>query len=119
MLLREGLSAQGLHVDCAATIEEALAHLRRSSYDVFLCDLHLSSDGFRVDGRDAASRILEAAGNHKPAIIYMTGDLVEITQGTAGPGEPLCLQKPFRISEVLALLREALSDAPAETRDTR
>src|SRR6266436_5165319 len=119
MLLREGLSAQGLHVDCAATIEEALTHLRRSSYDVFLCDLHLSSDGFRVDGRDAASRILEAAGNQKPAIVYMTGDLVEITQGTAGRGEPLCLQNPFRISEVLALLREALSDAPAETRDTR
>ena len=119
MLLQEGLSAQGLHVDCAATIEEALAHLRRSSYDVFLCDLHLSSGGFRVDGRDAASRILEAAGNQKPAVIYMTGDLLEMTQGTASRGEPFCLQKPFRISEVLALLRDALSDAPAETRDTR
>src|SRR6266403_2224814 len=79
MLLREGLSAQGLRVDCAATTEEALAHLRRSSYDVFLCDLHLSSGGFRVDGRDA----------------------------------------PCRISEVLALLRDVLSDAPAETRDSR
>jgi PAS domain S-box-containing protein len=119
MLLREGLSAQGLHVDCAATIEEALAHLRRSSYDVFLCDLHLSSGGFQVDGRNAASRILEAAGNQKPVVIYMTGDLLEITQGTASRGEPFCLQKPFRISEVLALLREALSDAPAETRDAR
>jgi DNA-binding response OmpR family regulator len=86
---------------------------------VFLCDLHLSSGGFRVDGRAAASRILEAAGEQKPAVIYMTGDLVEITQGTASRGEPCCLQKPFRISEVLALLREALSDAPAETRDTR
>ena len=119
MLLREGLSAQGLRVDCAATTEEALAHLRRSSYDVFLCDLHLSSGGFRVDGRAAASRILEAAGEQKPAVIYMTGDLVEITQGTASRGEPCCLQKPFRISEVLALLRDVLSDAPAETRDTR
>src|SRR6202521_389891 len=119
MLLREGLTAQGLHVDCAATTEEALAHLRRSSYDVFLCDLHLSSSGFRVDGRAAASRILEAAGNQKPAVIYMTGDLIEITQGTASRGEPFCLQKPFRISEVLALLRDVLSDAPAETRGTR
>src|SRR5467141_3544772 len=119
MLLREGLSAQGLHVDCAATIEEALTHLRRSSYDVFLCDLHLSSDGFRVDGRDAASRILEAAGAQRPAVIYMTGDLVEITQGAAALGGPFCLQKPFRISEVLALLRDVLSDAPAETRDSR
>ena len=120
ILLREGLSAQGLRVDCAATTEEALAHLRNSSYDVFLCDLHLSSGGFRVDGRDAACRILEAAGAQRPAVIYMTGDLVEITEGAAAaPSEPLCLQKPFGISEVLALLRDVLSDAPAETRDTR
>ncbi len=116
MLLQEGLSAQGLRVDCAATPEEALAHLGRSSYDVFLCDLNLSSGGFMVDGRDAASRILEAAGAQRPAVIYMTGELVESGQGTAGRGEPLCLQKPFRIADVLTLLRDVLSDAPAETR---
>jgi two-component system NtrC family sensor kinase len=113
MLLKEGLSARGLRVDCAATTDQALAHLGRFSYDVFLCDLHLSSGGFMVNGRDAASRILGAAGSQKPALIYMTGDLVEFTEGTA---EPCCLQKPFRISDVLALLRKVLSAAPAETR---
>lgn len=119
MLLQEGLSAQGLRVDCAATTEEALDHIQRSSYDVFLCDLHLSAGGFIVDGRDAASRILKAARAQRPAVIYMTGDLVESTQGTAGADEPVCLQKPFRISDVLALLRDVLSDAPAEIRHTR
>src|SRR5438552_6945439 len=79
MLLQEGLSAQGLRVDGAATTEEALAHLGRSSYDVFLCDLHLSSGGYTVDGREAASRILEAAGKQKPLLVYMTGDLLEST----------------------------------------
>jgi len=117
-LLQEGLSAQGFRVDCAATTEEALTHLGRSSYDVFLCDLHLSSSGTMVEGRDAASRILETAGAQKPAVIYMTGDLVESGQGTADRGEPVCLQKPFRISDVLALLRDVLSDAPVETRHT-
>src|SRR6266481_1417037 len=102
MLLKEGLSARGLRVDCAATTEQALAHLGRFSYDVFLCDLHLSY-----------GRILGAAGSQKPALIYMTGDLVEITEGTA---EPCCLQKPFRISDVLALLTKVLSAAPAEKR---
>jgi PAS domain S-box-containing protein len=119
MLLHEGLSAQGLRVDCGATMEEALAHLGRSSYDVFLCDLHLSSGGYTVDGREAAGRILEAAGKQKPVLIYMTGDLIENTQGDAGRGEPVCLQKPFRISDVLALLRDVLSDAPQEARSTR
>src|SRR5467141_3594180 len=118
MLLQEGLSAQGLRVDCAATTEEALAHLGRSTYDVFLCDLHLSSGGFMVDGRDAASRILETAGPQRPAVIYMTGDLVESSQVTAASAEPVCLQKPFRISDVLVLLKGVLTDAPAETRRT-
>jgi len=119
MLLQEGLSAQGLRVDCAATTEEALAHLERSSYDVFLCDLNLSSSGLMVDGREAASRILEAAGARRPAVVYVTGDLLESTHGTAGRGEPHCLQKPFRISDVLSLLRDVLSEAPVETRQTR
>jgi PAS domain S-box-containing protein len=116
MLLQEGLAARGLRVDCAATPEEALAHLRRSSYDALLCDLHLSSGGFTVDGRDAAGRILEVAGAQKPVVIYMTGDLLESAGGGAGGDEPLCLQKPFRISDVLALLSDVLSAAPAETR---
>jgi PAS domain S-box-containing protein len=114
MLLQEGLTAQGLRVDSAANIGEALAHLGRASYDVCLCDLHLSSGGFVVDGREAAGRILEAAGTKKPVVIYMTGDLIESTSGSAG-SEPVCLQKPFRISDVMTLLREVLSDAPTET----
>ncbi len=115
MLLEEGLSAQGLHVDCAATTEEALAQLGRHSYDVLLCDLHLSSGGFTVDGRDAASRLLDAAGAQKPSLIYMTGDLVENNQIAASRGDSFCLQKPFRISDMVALLRDVLSAAPAGT----
>src|SRR5439155_245840 len=60
MLLQEGLSAHGLRVGYAATTEEALALVTRSSYDAFLCDLHLSSGGFFVNGRESAARILEA-----------------------------------------------------------
>jgi CheY-like chemotaxis protein len=116
MLLDEGLSAQGLQVDCVATVEEALTHLNRSPYDVLLCDLHLSSGGFAVDGRDAARRILETVGTPKPAVIFMTGDLIEGGEDAAKRDLHFCLQKPFRISEVLAMLREVLAAAPAETR---
>jgi CheY-like chemotaxis protein len=119
MLLQEGLSAHGLRVDAVATAEQALAFLERSSYDFLLCDLNLSSGGFAVDGREAASRILKAAGAQKPVLIYMTGDLAESSRETAGAAEPLCLQKPFRISDVLAFLRDVLADATAETRNTR
>jgi PAS domain S-box-containing protein len=139
-LLHEGLSAQGLRVDCAGTVEQALALLQhfprvgehpvdqaqrapgeaqppgyqaqRRSYDILLCDLHLSAGGFFVDGREAAAQILAAAGPQKPAVVYMTGDLTDPGPEAPARGEPCFLQKPFRISEVLALFREVL--APAE-----
>jgi two-component system NtrC family sensor kinase len=116
MLLEEGLLAHGLQVDCVATIEEALTHLKRSTYDALLCDLHLSSGGFAVDGREAAARILDAAGAQKPAVIYMTGDLVENEADAVDRGVQFYLQKPFRISDVLAMLRDVLPGTPAETR---
>jgi PAS domain S-box-containing protein len=118
MLLKEGLSAQGLHVDCAATLEEALAHVQHSIYDILLCDLHLSASGCFIDGREAAARILDAATAQKPVVVYMTGDLIDSVQGTTARGEVVFLQKPFRISEVLALFREVLLAAPAETHRT-
>jgi two-component system NtrC family sensor kinase len=153
-LLHEGLSSQGLRVDCAATVEEALALIRRfwesgqdsfanggdnggrssdavasslenvasspengrhAPYDILLCDLHLSAGGYFVDGREAAALLLEAAaaaGAPKPAVIYMTGDLTDPAAAeTPARGEPCFLQKPFRISEVLALFREVLATA--------
>ena len=114
MLLQEGLTAQGLRVDCTGTEEEALACFRKSDYDLFLCDLHLSSGGFFVDGREAANRLLKSAGAQKPVVIYMTGDLMDASQGVPTQGEPGFLQKPFRISDVLSLFRETLATAPAE-----
>ena len=115
-LLEEGLSAHGLHVDCAATVEEAMAQLRHYTYDALLCDLHLSSGGIVVDGREASSRLLDTAGAQKPALIYMTGDLIQNGEAAVGRREPFFLQKPFRISDVLAILRDVLETSPAETR---
>jgi PAS domain S-box-containing protein len=107
-VLEEGLSAQGLHVDCAATPEEAIALVGVRSYDLLLCDLNLSSrDHAKISGRDAAARILSAAGVEKPWLVFMTGEL--INQDGDSRGEPRMLQKPFRISEVLELVREAAS----------
>jgi CheY-like chemotaxis protein len=107
MLLEEGLSAQGLHVDSAATAGEAVDLVKRRSYDAVLCDLNLSAGGFAAGGREAAEQILSAAGAAKPAIVFMTGDIVDPSDSK--PGEPRRLQKPFRISEVVGVLREIFS----------
>jgi two-component system NtrC family sensor kinase len=113
-LLLEGLVAHGLLVDCAATLEEALASVAGHSPDVLLCDLNLTQDGGRHSGKAAVERLLAAAGERKPAVIYMTGDLLEISELEGGLGEPRLLQKPFRVSDVLATLQDVFAASPPD-----
>jgi PAS domain S-box-containing protein len=106
-LLFEGLTASDLHVDCAATLDEALSFIARRSPDAILCDLNLvENGGGHLSGKLAAERLLGATGNHKPALIFMTGELIETPETPRSFDEPRHLQKPFRISEVIALLQE-------------
>jgi PAS domain S-box-containing protein len=111
MLLEEGLTAHGMRVSTAATAREGKALVRQRSFDVLLCDLNLSSGGQGVPGEEAAQQILAAAVHSKPEIIFMTGDLVDPSD--AKPGDVRRLQKPFRISDVLAALCEVLAPTPA------
>jgi CheY-like chemotaxis protein len=114
-LLFEGLTARELHVDCAANLEEALAFLAERSPDAILCDINLSQDGGFLNGKHAAERLLAAAGDRKPALIYMSGELIETSEESEGLGVLRHLQKPFRISDVLATLQEVFAAAPDNT----
>jgi two-component system, NtrC family, sensor kinase len=113
LLLEEGLSAHGLRVDCAATPAETLALITRRVYDVFLCDLNLSSGGRTADGRQVTEQVLATAGANRPSVVFMTGELLDAPE-SGSTSEPRRLQKPFRISDVLALLREILVPVSAE-----
>jgi PAS domain S-box-containing protein len=112
MLLEEGLTAHGLQVQCAATPDEALALAQSHRYDALICDLHLSVRGTPASGKDAAQKLLAMSPEPKPAVIFMTGDYTEETHEDGSAPAPRRLQKPFRVSEVLALLREVLSAQP-------
>jgi PAS domain S-box-containing protein len=114
MLLEEGLAAHGLHVDAASTPAGAVDLVKGRDYDILLCDLNLSANGFTTGGREAAQQIAAAAGVNKPMVIFMTGDLVDVP--AAGSSKTPHLQKPFRISEVLAMFRDLLKASPAEKR---
>src|SRR5258708_26484519 len=107
-LLEEGLATYGLRVSCASTAEEAAQLIAARHFEAFLCDLRLKVSGTFSDGRDAAAHILSAAGARKPLVIYMTGEHVESVKQSA-PEAAALLPKPFRISDVLALLRESLA----------
>ena len=110
-LLHEGLTPQGMRVDCAATVQEALKFAGRHAYDVLLCDLNLAATGFTGGGREAARQIADASHGTKPEVLFMTGDLVDSVDGKSI--DPRQLQKPFRVSDVLALLREVFAASPA------
>jgi PAS domain S-box-containing protein len=111
MLLSEGLSAQGLKVDCAASAEQALSLILGCKYDVILCDLKLSGHGPNADGHNVSERLKIAAGLNKPEVIFMSGDVLG-DQAHAGVDMPYRLQKPFRISDVLNQLMEVFANDP-------
>jgi len=110
MLLYEGLAAYGLKVDCAATAEQALSLVLGTKYNAILCDLKLSGSGPNADGYGVSQRLKIAAGENKPEIIYMSGDLVTEEGGNL-PANSRHLQKPFRISDVLHVLTEVFTPA--------
>jgi CheY-like chemotaxis protein len=112
MLLAEGLSAQGLKVQCAATAEEALSLVLRGKFDAILCDLCLSGTGPNADGYGVAQRLKIAGGANKPELIYMSGDVVGAGQGSSATDSYRRLQKPFRISDVLNTLMVVFSRIP-------
>jgi len=112
MLLSEGLSAQGLKVDCAASAEEALGMVLRAKYDAIVCDLNLSGSGPNSDGYSVAQRLKIASGPHKPELVYMSGEVIEEGQGSSASDSYRRLQKPFRISDVLNTLMVIFSRVP-------
>jgi PAS domain S-box-containing protein len=104
-LLEEGLGAHGLKVSTASTAEEAAALIAAHPCDALLCDLRLKNAGAFSDGQAAAAHVASAAGSQKPIVIFMTGEYVDQNAKLAGGA---ILQKPFRILDVLAVMKEAL-----------
>jgi two-component system NtrC family sensor kinase len=106
-LLEEGLGAHGLKVSCAGTAEEAAALTASRPFDALLCDLRLkSANSAFSDGQAAAAHVVTAAKGQKPLVIFMTGEFVDPKASTPADGAAF-LQKPFRILDVLAIMREA------------
>jgi DNA-binding NtrC family response regulator len=104
-LLEEGLAAHGLKVSTASTAEEAATFIATHPCDALLCDLRLKNAGSFSDGQAAAAHVSAAAGSQKPIVVFMTGEYVDANENLGGAA---ILQKPFRILDVLAVMKEAL-----------
>ncbi len=113
-LVQDGLSAQGLLVDCASTGEQAIDLAAKRPYDAVLCDMNLGDRAAQaMSGRKVFARLMESPGalpgGQKPLFIFMTGSLVDPAslEELSRAGSRV-LHKPFRISDLVAILSEAL-----------
>ena len=72
----------------------------------------LGSD-LSLSGREFHARLSQGPSAHRPFFLFMTGELVvgPASDDLAASGVPM-LQKPFRISELIAILTDAMFSAP-------
>src|SRR4029077_10682121 len=110
--IREGLSARGFHVQAAASVEEALLLMERHTFRAVLCDLNLrAGGGVETSGLGLYAAVKNAmpAGERQPFFLFMSGQLAPpgVTEQLAQVGART-IQKPFRISDLIAILIDAL-----------
>jgi CheY-like chemotaxis protein len=118
-LVRDGLGVRGVRVHDASNGEEALKLLETGSYDAVLCDMNLSGGTpNRMSGRELYECILSRPSiSDKPFFLFMTGELVDgATVEGLSSGGTRTLHKPFRISELVAILTEVLTGTTAGIR---
>jgi PAS domain S-box-containing protein len=119
-MISEGLSARGFNVQTAAGVEEALSLMERSSFHAVLCDLNLRGGGAEDSGLGLYAAVTNAkpGGDRKPFFLFMSGELAAtaVTEQLVKAGVQT-IQKPFRISDLIAILSDALaksSSSPAQ-----
>jgi PAS domain S-box-containing protein len=102
----EALTDAGLAVDHAGDGEDALARVRKKTYDVVICDLKLP----RVDGMTLYRAIAAATPALARRVIFVTGDVAG-SDAERFLDDSGCrwLAKPFRLGDLLRAVRETLA----------
>lgn len=102
LVIQKELQRLGYRVDVAADGEAALRRLEESNVDVLLCDINMP----RMDGMELLRRIHERP--NPPEVIMLTGHAtVETAIEAMKLGAYDYLSKPYRITELDALVRQA------------
>jgi two-component system, cell cycle sensor histidine kinase and response regulator CckA len=104
--MSEALQDAGLKVDVAGDGEDALARIRKGSYDAVICDLKMP----RVSGMVIYRAIAAGTPSLARRVIFVTGD-VAATDAERFLAESGCrwLVKPFRIGDLLRAVRDTLA----------
>ena len=110
IVIQKELRRLGYEVEIAGDGEEAWALLEKQEYDVLLCDISMP----RLNGIDLLRRIRDRRSNPPEAIMLTGQATVETAIEAMKLGAYDYLTKPYRITEVSALVKKA-----AEKRNLR
>lgn len=103
LVVQKEMSRQGHDVDTAADGEEAWGKLEERDFDVLLCDINMP----RLDGIGLLRRLRDKSQN-PPEVIMLTGQAtVESAIQAMKLGAYDYLTKPYRITELAALVVQA------------
>ena len=99
----EALEDAGYRVETAADGQQALERVQQSVYDVVICDLKMP----RMDGRAFYLEIARTTPRLAQRIVFVTGDVAG-TDAARFLEDTGCrwLAKPFRLRELLGVIRE-------------
>lgn len=106
-LLTDLLTRFGYSVEGAPSGSEALAKLADDEFDGILLDIHL----YDMDGREVYQKIKVRSFDLARRTVFVTGDLgnpqtASFIQETGN----LCLQKPFTVMELKAILKRSFEE---------
>jgi PAS domain S-box-containing protein len=99
-LLRDILEQAGHSVDEAEHGLEALVKAGTNDYDAIFCDLRMPG----LDGRGLRKRLAAEHPAYDKRLIFVTGDLVNLSVSKEGIDGCAVIEKPFYASRVLAEL---------------
>lgn len=107
-LCSEVLSAAGYAVDMAYDGLSGLESLKAAPYDLVITDINMP----RLDGMGFYRRAVEYDPRMKESFLFMTAGIFSIdTSDMIKESDRKCLHKPFKITELLAHVDEAISRA--------
>ena len=108
-LIQEGLAAQGAIVEGVGSVQDAWDQLKARTFDMILCDANLGDE----TGEELFQKIAGGQISPVPRFVLMTGELLGTGQIASWEQKGArVLEKPFQISELVALL-ERVTSVPA------
>jgi CheY-like chemotaxis protein len=109
LFVRTALERNGYTVQAAENGTRALQLLRMNSYAGVISDMRTPGG---VDGADVYRWIADNRAEMKGKVIFITGDIVN--EETAATLRKTCapyVEKPFRVADLLAVVRRVLGPA--------